>query len=125
MSDRLEALVTEITEAVLERLEADDRLDRLADRAADRLAERQLESGNSQDRSPYLTVPEAAELLRCRPQRVRDLLSQRRLSRFKEGGRTLIRRSEVEALVVEEVAARVPRVSSDSTMPLAMRLRET
>lgn len=47
--------------------------------------------------SRYLTIPEAAELLRCRRQRIDDLLSQRRLTRHKDGSRTLIARSEIEA----------------------------
>jgi excisionase family DNA binding protein len=47
--------------------------------------------------SPYLTIPEAAAYLRCKRQRVDDLLSQRRLSRVKDGGRTLIARGELEA----------------------------
>lgn len=47
--------------------------------------------------SPYMTVPEAAEFLRCSRQRVDDLLSQRRLRRFKDGARTLVSRAEVEA----------------------------
>jgi excisionase family DNA binding protein len=46
--------------------------------------------------STYLTVPEAAELLRCRRGRIDDLLSQRRLTRIKEGGRTLLLRAEIE-----------------------------
>jgi excisionase family DNA binding protein len=45
---------------------------------------------------PYLTIPEAAELLRCSRQRIDDLLSQRRLERIKEGRRTLVRRDEIE-----------------------------
>lgn len=47
--------------------------------------------------SPYLTVPEAAGLLRASRQRVDDLLSQRRLTRYKDGTRTLVSRAEVEA----------------------------
>jgi excisionase family DNA binding protein len=43
----------------------------------------------------YLTVPEAAVLLRCKRQRIDDLLSQGRLQRVKEGGRTLVRRDDV------------------------------
>jgi excisionase family DNA binding protein len=46
-------------------------------------------------RSPYLTVAEAAQYLRCSRQRVYDLLSQRRLPRVKEGSRTLISREEI------------------------------
>jgi excisionase family DNA binding protein len=45
---------------------------------------------------PYLTVAEAAEYLRAKPQRVYDLLSARRLTRHKEGSRTLLLRSELE-----------------------------
>ena len=47
--------------------------------------------------SPYLTIEEAAVYLRCRRQRIDDLLSQRRLSRVKDGARTLISRTELEA----------------------------
>ena len=58
--------------------------------------------------SPYMTVEEAAEYLRCgydededgtrrvKRQRVDDLLSQRRLTRIKDGSRTLVLRSEIE-----------------------------
>jgi excisionase family DNA binding protein len=45
--------------------------------------------------SPYLTIPEAAEFLRCSRQRVDDLLSQRRLRRYKDGSRTLVSRDEL------------------------------
>jgi excisionase family DNA binding protein len=48
------------------------------------------------DESPYLTIPEAAVYLRCKRQRVDDLLSQRRLTRFKDGARTLVSRAEIE-----------------------------
>jgi len=46
--------------------------------------------------SPYMTIPEAAELLRCSRQRIDDLLSQRRLNRHKDGARTLVSRAEIE-----------------------------
>jgi excisionase family DNA binding protein len=46
-----------------------------------------------------MTVDEAAEFLRCKPQRVRDLLSSRRLTTHKEGGRTLVSREELQAHV--------------------------
>jgi len=49
-----------------------------------------------------LTVPEAAGLLRCKPQRIRDLLAQRRLPRVKDGGRTLIARRDLEAYLGDE-----------------------
>jgi excisionase family DNA binding protein len=47
--------------------------------------------------SPYMTIAEAAEYLRCSRQRVDDLLSQGRLSRVKEGRRTLVVRADIEA----------------------------
>jgi excisionase family DNA binding protein len=43
-----------------------------------------------------MTVPEAAEFLRCRRQRVDDLLSSGRLRRYKDGRRTLVSRAELE-----------------------------
>jgi excisionase family DNA binding protein len=48
---------------------------------------------------PWLSVLEAAELLRCKRQRVDDLLSQGRLARYKDGSRTLLRRAEVDAYI--------------------------
>jgi excisionase family DNA binding protein len=47
----------------------------------------------------WLTVAEAAEYLRCNPQRVRNLRSSRRLTPYVEGGRALCDRREVEALI--------------------------
>jgi excisionase family DNA binding protein len=47
--------------------------------------------------SRYMTIAEAAAYLRCSRQRVYDLLSQRRLQRYKDGARTLIERDELEA----------------------------
>jgi excisionase family DNA binding protein len=52
--------------------------------------------------SPYLTVREAAEFLRCTRQRIYDLLSSRRLTRFKDGTRVLIAREELERHVRQE-----------------------
>ncbi len=46
--------------------------------------------------SPWLSIVEAAELLRCKRQRVDDLLSQGRLARYKDGSRTLVSRIELE-----------------------------
>lgn len=46
--------------------------------------------------SPYMTILEAAEFLRCSRQRIDDLLSQRRLPRIKDGSRTLLSRNEIE-----------------------------
>jgi excisionase family DNA binding protein len=58
-----------------------------------------LERLRPQERSPYMSVPEAAAFLRAKPQRVHDLLSARKLTRFKDGSRTLVLRAELEALV--------------------------
>ena len=45
--------------------------------------------------SPLLTVSEAASLLRAKPQRVYDLLSDGRLTRHKDGRRVLVDRQEI------------------------------
>ncbi len=45
--------------------------------------------------SEFLTIPEAARVLRSKRQRVDDLLSAGRLRRVKDGRRTLIRRSDL------------------------------
>jgi len=92
-SHALASLVVELPDEILERI---------AERAAEIvLAELQRTSPPSS--SPYLTVKEAATYLRCQRQRIDDLLSQRRLTRVKEGGRTLVLRAEVEALAVAHV----------------------
>ncbi len=74
----------------------DAELDRLAEKLAARLADK---LGPSTEPSPYLSVPEAAAFLRCSRQRVDDLLTARRLQRFKDGRRTLIRRDELQRYV--------------------------
>jgi excisionase family DNA binding protein len=82
----------------------DDALEQVARRAAE-IVLASLPASSSE--SPFMTAKEAAAYLRCERQRIDDLLSQRRLTRFKEGGRTLVSRSEVEALAV---AHELPRV---------------
>jgi excisionase family DNA binding protein len=52
--------------------------------------------GSGSAPSPLMSIAEAATYLRCKRQRVDDLLSQRRLTRIKDGRRTLIRRDELE-----------------------------
>lgn len=47
--------------------------------------------------SPYMSIPEAAKYLRCNRQRIDDLCSQRRLTRYKDGTRTLVSRAEIDA----------------------------
>jgi excisionase family DNA binding protein len=89
-------------------------VDALAERLLPLVVERLAAVSAPTASGPYLTVPEAAEYLRCRRQRIDDLLSQRRLSRVKEGGRTLVLRAEVEALAeVERVARSLPTGASD------------
>jgi excisionase family DNA binding protein len=46
--------------------------------------------------SPWLTVTEAADYLRCKPKRVYDLISQRRIPAHRDGGRVLLRRDELD-----------------------------
>jgi excisionase family DNA binding protein len=68
----------------------------IAQRAAELVLERH---GLASPASPYLTVAEAAEYLCCKRQRVDDLLSSGRLTRHKDGSRTLISRAELETHV--------------------------
>ena len=96
----------------------DDLFDELVELVAERAAQRVLaELAGAREaapapESPWLSFPEAADLLRCKRQRVDDLLSAGRLSRHKEGGRTLVLRAEVEALVQpERVAQLLPRAA--------------
>ncbi len=71
------------------------------------------------DGSPYLSVSEAAARLRAKPQRIYDLLSARRLTRFKDGRRTLVSRDEIDAyLALNSVAPAWPHNS-----PTRMRSR--
>lgn len=63
-------------------------LEAIADRVAQRI--------DSSPVSPLLTVEEAAQYLRCRPKRIYDLTSQRRLKFLKDGSRTLIRRDALD-----------------------------
>lgn len=62
-----------------------------AQRAAEILVDR-VEPPN-----PYLAVAEAADYLRCKPKRVYDLCSQRRIPFVKDGSRTLLRRVDLDA----------------------------
>jgi excisionase family DNA binding protein len=75
---------------------APDQLAELAVRVANLLS---TSASGPATRSPYLTVAEAAEYLRCSRERIHALLTQRRLARHKDGGRTLILRSELESYV--------------------------
>ncbi|MFN8224251.1 MAG: helix-turn-helix domain-containing protein [Gaiellales bacterium] len=52
-----------------------------------------------QPSSPYMTTEQAAAFLCCSRQRIHDLLGQGKLSRYKEGRRTLLLREDLEQLV--------------------------
>ena len=95
-------------------------MEEIARRAAE-IVKRDLSLGGDSNGSPYLTIPEAAAHLRCRRQRVDDLLSQGRLSRVKDGGRTLIARAELEAYLRGEPTGRRASapVSSLRSLPRA------
>lgn len=73
--------------------------DDLVETLVDLVSERILASEPRSAPSPYLTTDQAAAFLQCSRQRIHDLLSAGRLSRFKEGRRTLVSREEVERLV--------------------------
>jgi excisionase family DNA binding protein len=67
-------------------------LERIAERAAELVAERQAAAAE-----PWLTVEQAARYLSCRPKRIYDLCSQRRVPYAKDGSRTLLRREDLDA----------------------------
>jgi excisionase family DNA binding protein len=64
----------------------------IAERVADLLAQRVAE-----ERSPWMTVDEAAVYLRCKAKRVYDLVGQSRLPGHKDGSRLLLHRDELDA----------------------------
>jgi excisionase family DNA binding protein len=70
-------------------------IEAIAERAAELVLETLAERAGAA--SPYLTIPEAAAYARCKRQRIDDLLSARRLTRYKDGRRTLVLKAELEA----------------------------
>jgi excisionase family DNA binding protein len=62
----------------------------------DRLVQAALAERVGDPARRYLTVPEAAECLRAKPQRVYDLLSDGRLTRHRDGARVLVSRDELD-----------------------------
>jgi len=78
-----------------------DVLEQIAERAAAIVVER---LPSPEPGSPYMTIPEAADYLRAKPQRVYDLLSSGRLTRHKDGSRVLIERAQLAAHVASAVA---------------------
>ena len=89
--DRLATVFTADMLAALE-----DLIDERAEQKAIRIL---AASVKLRERSPYMTPTEASEFLRAKPQRVHDLLSAGKLTRHKDGARTLIARAELEAYV--------------------------
>ena len=73
--DDVEALVAEVTDRVLERL----------------VEQREL----APSESPYVTVSEAAKILCAQAQRIYDLCSRGRLTRYRDGTRVLLDREEI------------------------------
>jgi excisionase family DNA binding protein len=90
-------------------------LDALAIAIADRLAP----PVPAQGASDFLTVAEAAEFLRAKPQRVYDLLSDGRLTRYRDGRRVLIARDELHAYLRADEATR--KLSRSSKNGRALR----
>jgi excisionase family DNA binding protein len=93
------ALVGRVSEPLALTL-PEEALEAIAARAAELLEERRPALPPP---SPYKTVPEAAEYLRAKPQRVYDLLSSRRLTRFKDGARVLVSTAELDAYLAGEL----------------------
>ena len=76
-------------------------LDAIAERAVPRVLAQLRALEVETQPSPWLTVGEAAQYLRCSRQRIYDLLSARRLRKHKDGSRVLIRRSDLDAYLTE------------------------
>ena len=93
--DREQPLTTALTMAVPSEL-----VEVIAERVAEMLAERQPQTAPE-----LLTVDEAAEFLRCRRQRLYDLVSQDRLPHLKDGARLLFRRVDLLAYLGDGGAA--------------------
>lgn len=73
---------------------------------------RHLPAPERSDPSPFLTVAEAAVYLRASRQRVYDLLSSRRLPKYRDGARVLIRRADLDAYLGQPAPERArPRSS--------------
>lgn len=77
----------------------DAALDALAPTIADRLADLVLEriGGAHSAVSPWMSVAEAADYMRCKPKRLYDLASQSRVPAHKDGSRLLFHRDELDA----------------------------
>ena len=69
-------------------------IEQVAERAAEILAERQAPAA-----SPWLNVIEAAERLRCRKDRIYDLIALGKLTPRRDGRRVLLHRDDLDAYV--------------------------
>jgi excisionase family DNA binding protein len=85
----------------------DELIEAIAERVAELLAEREPPA-DRHEVQPYFNVSEAAAYLRCDRQRVYDLLSSGRLSRIKDGARTLVERAELERYLAVDTQAATP-----------------
>lgn len=83
-------------------------LEQLIEQVTAQVVER-LKTAQSAPPPKMLTVKQAAGYLGAKPQRIYDLLSQRRLTRYKDGGRTLVSREELEAHVRLDAVALTPK----------------
>jgi excisionase family DNA binding protein len=79
----------------------EEAIDAIARRAAELVLERLDAAAPAGE---WLTIDEACAFLRCKPRRIYDLRSDGRLGRYSEGGRALVSRKELAALVVDEDA---------------------
>jgi excisionase family DNA binding protein len=87
-------------------------VERIAERAATLVLERLPDKATAT--SPYLSVIEAADYVRAKPQRIYDLLSSGRLTRHKDGRRVLVLRAQLDAYL----AANGPSAVAPSLPPL-------
>jgi excisionase family DNA binding protein len=72
---------------------------------------------NHATRSPYVSVAEAADYLRTSRQRIYDLLSSGRLTRFRDGSRILLSLEEIDLYLAgaprSSIAPRLPHASQN------------
>lgn len=74
-------------------------LEAVARRTAEIVLERLGADGRGKSATPWLSVHEAAVYLRCDRQRIYEMRCDGRLTAHKEGGRAVVARAELEALV--------------------------
>jgi excisionase family DNA binding protein len=77
-------------------------MDQIVDSVATLVIERLNAARGPDNAATLMTVAEAAAYLRCKPQRIYDLVSSRRLPKFKDGARTLVRRCDLDAHITSK-----------------------